>query len=305
MNVLSIGRGSLGMASLCLLIACGSASTSQEDSAYINEDKVEYAYNSDTMELPKERLMIRKADMEFKVKELQKASQKIATITKQYGGEIWDSRLESEIQNTISKPISNDSLLEVTLYRQTNTLLLRVLSNQLDSLLDAFEALSLLLNKKVMTTDNVSLAYLSNELKAKNRIRTVNRHEEKLDKKKSNLEQYTASEFLNTEMQNDVIDKQIENLAMLDKVNYSTVTLSIYQDVEAYKNIVANYNSNRFEAGFGASCLMALQDGKEMLVGLILFLIQIWPVYFVGIGLFFLIRYIDRFRPKVVLEKKG
>lgn len=302
MNVLKIGRVYLGVASLCLLSACGSSSFTNEE-VTAAADSVAYAYDPATSKLPEERLLIRKAEMNFKVKELQKVSQQISTLTSRYGGEVWNSRLETDIQNSITNPISSDSLLEVTLYRQTNALTLRVPSKNLDSLLNEIEQLSLLLHKKEINTENVSLAYLSNELKAKNGSRTENRYEKASEKKTSTLEEYAASEYLNTERQNDVIDRQIENLGMMDKVNFSTVTISIYQDTEAYKNVVANLDHSKFEAGFGASSIMALQDGWEFMVSSILFLIRIWPLYLFGIGLFFLIRFIDKFRPKMVIEK--
>ncbi len=308
MNVLRIGRVLPGMALLCFFSSCNSGNTHyQEDAAYVTTtDSVAYAYNPETAPLPEKRMMVRKADMNFKVKELQKTSQKISALTAKCGGEVWNSHLRTEIQNTVTKQLSADSLLEVITHRQTNELTIRVPSKNLDSLLVSLEGLSQLLHHKEVTTENVSLDYLSNELKAKNLARTQNNHEEAMDKKKANLEKYTDATYRNSDMQNEVVDRQIQNLAMLDQVQFSTVTVSIYQDVEAYQNVVANLHSDRFGPGFGSSALMAIQDGWSFMLNLIIFLIRIWPLYVVGVGLFFLIRYIDRFRPKtskVVIEK--
>lgn len=305
MNDLRMGRVLPGMALLCLFItACGSGYNNKAAADYATADSISYAYSPDTSQLPQDRLMIRKAEMNFKVKELQKTSQKISAITAHCGGEVWNSHLQTDIQNTISKKISADSLLEVITYRQTNELTIRVPSKNLDSLLIQLEGLSELLHEKEVSTENVSLEYLSHELKSKNMSRTQIRHENNVAIKKSNLEQYTAAELVNSEIQNDIVDHQIQNLALMDEVKYSTVKVSIYQDTEAYKNIVANLQSERFEPGFGASVVMAVQDGWDFMLGAVLFLIKIWPLYLFGTGLFFLIRALDKFRPKALVENK-
>jgi hypothetical protein len=293
MNVLKIGRVLPGVALLCLFSSCG-GHISKEDAAYMAADTVSYAYNPDTSKIPKERLMVRQAEMNFKVKELQKTSQKISAISAHCGGEVWNSHLQTEIQNTISKKISADSLLEVITYRQTNEMTIRVPSRNLDSLLVKLEDLSQLLHTKKVTTENVSLDYLSNELKSKNMARTQDRYENKMGAKKSDLEQYTAAEYFNTDMQNAVIDHQINNLGLMDKVNFSTVKISIYQDTEVNKNIVANLHSDRFDPGFGASAVMAVQDGWEFMLSAIIFLIRIWPLYLFSISVFFLIKHIEK-----------
>ncbi len=149
-----------------------------------------------------------------------------------------------------------------------------------------------------MTTENVSLEYLSNELKSKNRTRTLNRVEDKLESKKSSLEQYNTGEYFNTALQDAVINHQVHNLALMEKVAFSTVKISIYQDTEAYKNSVANLQSDQFEPSFWSSFIMALQDGWWFLLSATLFLVRIWPLYLFGGVVFFLIRFIEKFRRK-------
>lgn len=297
MNVLRIGRAIPGVALLCLFSSCGGV-VNKDAAAYMAADTVSYAYNPDTSKIPEKRLMIRQAEMNFKVKELQKTSQKISAITALCGGEIWNSHLQTDIQNTITKKISADSLLEVITYRQTNELTIRVPSKNLDSLLVKLEDLSQLLHTKKVTTENVSLDYLSHELKSKNMAQTQSRHENKLNTKKSDLEQYTAAEYFNTDMQNAVIDHQVKNLALMDKVNFSTVKISIYQDAEAYKNVVANFNSDRFEPSFGSSIIMAMQDGWAFMLGSVIFFVRIWPLYLFGAVVYILIRLFSILRLK-------
>ena len=186
-------------------------------------------------------------------------------------------------ENSITKKISPDSLLEVITYRQTNELTIRVPSKNLDSLLLSLERLSQLLYDKEITTENVSLEYLSNELKSKNMARVQENHEEAMANKKSNLEKYTNAGYENANMQNEVIDRQIHNMALLEKVNYSTVKLSIYQDTEAYKNVIANFHFDQFEPAFGSSAIMAVQDGWSFILAVVVFLLRVWPLYFVGL----------------------
>ena len=297
MNVLKISRVLPGVALLCLFTSCGSknehkyAATDQMD---LTDTVVARPYDPVASNIPQGRLMVREAEMNFKVKELQKTSQKISSITAACGGEVWNSHLKTEIQNSISKKISPDSLLEVITYRQTNDLTIHVPSKNLDSLLVKLEELSELLHDKKITTENVSLEYLSNELKSKNIARTQDRYEAKLETKKSDLEHYTEGENNNLALQNEVVDHQIHNLALMDKVNFSTVKISIYQDTEAYKNVVANLQSDRFEPGFGSSLMMSLHDGWSFVLAAVIFFARLWPLYLFGAVAFFLIRLLSK-----------
>ncbi len=300
MNVLRIGRVLPGVALLCLFSACGSNNDHKSYDYASASDSVSYAYDPIAAKITEEKLMVRKATMNFKVKELQKTSQKITSLTNLCGGEVWNSHIQTTVQNSITKKISADSLLEVITYRQTNELTIRVPSKNLDSLLLSFERLSQLLHDKEITTDNVSLEYLSNELKSKNMARVQENHEEAMANKKSNLEKYTNAGYENASMQNEVIDRQIHNMALLEKVNYSTVKLSIYQDTEAYKNVIANFHSDQFEPAFGSSAIMAVQDGWSFILAAVVFLLRVWPLYFVGLLAFLIIRYVDKNRPRFV-----
>lgn len=301
MNALRIGQVLPGVALLCLFFtSCGqNGSMSHDEAYYSTADSVAYVYDPKTAPIPEDRMLARKAEMNFKVKELQKTSQKITAITAHFGGEIWNSNLNTEIQNTVTKQISADSLLEVITHRQTNELFIRVPSQNLDSLLTALEGLSQLLHHKETSTENVTLSYLSNELKAKNMARTQERHENAIDEKKADIEQHTDATLTNLDIQNGVIDKQIANKAMLDRVQFSTVKVSIYQDAEAYQHVIANLHPDHFGPNLGAASVLALHDGWEFMQGIILFLIRIWPLYLLVTGIFFLIRYADRFRPKL------
>ena len=296
MNALRMGRVLPGVALLCLFSACGSSSSDKSYYSETSTDSVSYAYDPGTTKIPEEKLMVRKAAMNFKVKELQKTSQKISSITTQFGGEVWNSHLQTVIQNSITKKISADSLLEVITYRQTNELSIRVPSKNLDSLLISLEGLSQLLHDKEITTENVSLEYLSNELKSKNMARIQESHEAAMESKKANLEKYTSAGYENATMQNEVIDRQIHNMSLLEKVNYSTVKLSIYQDTEAYKNTIADFNSDQFEPAFGSAALMSLQDGWDFILGVVVFLLKIWPLYLFGLFVFLIIRYAEKNR---------
>ena len=314
MNVLRIGRVIPGVALLCLLSACGSNNSAYYDNAS-SADSTSYSIDGTVSQAqmeskdpaafktPEGNLLVRKAAMNFKVNELQKTSQGISSVAALYGGEVWNSHIQTSVQSSITKKVSPDSLLEVITYRQTNDLTIRVPSKNLDSLLVKLEAFSTLLHDKEVTTENVSLEYLSNELKANNMSRVRENHDEALEQKKSNLEKYTSASFENASMQNEVIDRKINNLALMDKVAYSTVKVSIYQDDIAYKNMLPNLQADRFEPAFYASALMALGEGWDFLLTLIVFLLKIWPLYLAALVGYFIVRLIEKNR-LVIAGKK-
>jgi hypothetical protein len=303
MNLLTMGRVLPGMALLCLFSACegGHSVNSYAEAGYANIDSVSYAYDPGTSEIPTQPLKIRKGEMNFKVKELQKTSQEIASCVNKLKGEVLESHLSSEIQNSNTKKINADSLMEVIAHRQTNTIIIRVPSENLDSLMSSVEEFSLLLHSKDVTTENVSLDYLSDELKVKNMARLQRKHEAVTDLHKESLGKYTNATLNTMEIQNGVIDRQIDNLRRMDQVKFSTLKLSIYQDAIVYTNVMPDINADSFGPGFGASARMALQEGWTFLLELFLFLVRIWPVYGIVAILFIVIRYVDRtFRPKMM-----
>jgi hypothetical protein len=78
-------------------------------------------------------------------------------------------------------------------------------------------------------------------------------------------------------------------MSMADKIQYSTVSLNLYQRQEVKKELVQNdKNIKAFEPGFGTRLLSSLLVGWEILEDFLLFLIRLWAPILMIAGLYLL-----------------
>jgi hypothetical protein len=70
----------------------------------------------------------------------------------------------------------------------------------------------------------------------------------------------------------------------MDAVNYSTVTLFIYQRESLKREVISNYeNVEAYEPSFGSKVSSSLAIGLKGLEAILLFFITIWPLIILGI----------------------
>ncbi|WP_281282471.1 DUF4349 domain-containing protein [Flavobacterium daemonense] len=81
----------------------------------------------------------------------------------------------------------------------------------------------------------------------------------------------------------------IDNLSIQDQVNFSTITLQLYQNETTKQEITASEkDSEYYKPNLGIQIIDALKSGWYILQGILVFFINLWPIILLGIGGFIL-----------------
>ena len=227
------------------------------------------------------RKFIRTADIKFKVKNVPQSTYAIENTTAKFGGFVTYTNLQSDISEKTKTKISQDSTLETTKYNVENNITIRVPNTQLDTILKTISKQIDFLDFRVIKADDVSLQILANQL-AQNRSTSQEKRVLKaIDTKGKKLTTIIdAEENLNAKKEaND--SKKLENLSLQDQVNFSTITLQIYQRETIKQEVVAN--EKMYRQNIGSKIIDGLRTGWFMLEEIIAFIIQLWSLFLIGI----------------------
>ncbi|MDI9310656.1 MAG: DUF4349 domain-containing protein [Limnohabitans sp.] len=227
------------------------------------------------------RKFIRTADIKCKVRDVAKSTYVIEDVTSNFGGFVASTDLKSNIIEEDKTKVSQDSTLITTKYAVTNDITIRVPNKQLDTVLKSIAKQISFLDYRVIKADDVSLKLLANEMSQKRGQNSANRIERAIDSKGKKLDNVIdAEESLATKRESQDNSK-IENLSLKDQVNFSTVTLALYQNDSVKQELVANEKPiNAYRPNIGLQIWDSLKTGWFILESVIAFVVQLW-----GIGL--------------------
>lgn len=229
------------------------------------------------------RKFVRTADVKFKVKNVANSTYAIEDATIKFGGFVTYTNLESNIFSEDKTKISPDSTLITTKYKVENNITIRVPNTKLDTVLKTIAKQIHFLNYRIIKADDVSLQMLSNKLEQKRSNSSEKRLENAIDSKGKKLKEIAnAEEDLDGKKeQNDA--SKLRNLSLNDQVNFSTVTLNIYQDESITQEMIANEKSiNSYRPNIGLQLLDSLKTGWFILENIISFIVLLWPFLLLG-----------------------
>ena len=250
------------------------------DSTYVEEDM---SSSAAVEEKNSKRKFIRTADARFKVKDVAQSTYKIENLTKNVGGFVTLSELRSTVTENDETQVSQDSLLKTTRYEVNNTMSLRVPNVKLDTLLRSLAKEVQFLDYRVIKADDVNLQLLANELSQKRNANTSKRLETAIDKKGNKLKEINEAEANLASKKENSDSSYINNLSLKDQVNFSTVTLELYQNEQLKYELVANEkNVNAYRPNLGIQVWESIKTGWFVFEGIVAFLVQLWPIAFFG-----------------------
>lgn len=204
------------------------------------------------------RQIIKTANYRIQVKDVNESSRKANQLATKHGGYVSDSEL-------------NNSSYEIT-----NVLTIRVPAARFDSLLDDLGSDAIHTAYKRISSQDVTEEYvdITTRLKTKKEVR--DRYVDILRTKAR-----TVKDVLDAEEQIRIIQEEIEakegRLRFLkDQVGMSTIRLELYQAIE-YRP-----EPNAFHESFWTKLTIGLKNGWELLQGIVLFFINIWPLLLIG-----------------------
>ncbi|RZJ82102.1 MAG: DUF4349 domain-containing protein [Flavobacterium sp.] len=239
---------------------------------------------ADTTASPK---IIKTADMQFRVKDVQQAKESLTSHLKSQGGTVVEFAIQSQIQESNKVGYSLDSLKEIISYRKTGMLVAKVPSDKLDDFTNTVAKMAVFVNSQNMKFDDQSIAYLANKLKAQNRVEAIKQINKSATRKSNNVE-------TSLYVKDDLVDRKVENMSIDDRVKFSTITLSFYQDNTVETYIVANDNLYNYKPGFFKRLGLNLVDGWNYFKEFILAIANLWMLVLFGFVIFFGVRHYAR-----------
>lgn len=252
-------------------------SANAESSAVISSSAAVEPKNSN-------RKFIRTADIRFKVKNTAQSTYAIENATNKFGGFVTYTNLQSEISDKEQTKVSQDSTLETTKYTVKNDITIRVPNRQLDTVIKTIAKQIDFLDCRVIKADDVSLKMLANQMAQNRSDNSEKRIEKAIDNKGKKLDNIIdAEDHLDGKKErND--DSKIENLSLKDQVNFSTLTLQIYQRESVKQEMIANEKSiNAYRPNIGLQIFDGLKTGWFMLEAIIAFVVQLWGIALIGV----------------------
>jgi hypothetical protein len=234
------------------------------------------------------RKFVRTADLKFKVKNVAKSTYAIENIVAKNGGFVTFTDLKSNINEKSETKISQDSTLETTHFTVDNTITLRVPNTQLDTVLKSMVKEVAFLDSRLIKADDVALQLLSNKM-AKKRLNSHQKRLEKgIDTKGKKLNDITNAEDKVLDRETESDETVLKNLSLEDQVNFSTVTLYLYQRESVLQEIVANEKSiNAYRPHIGLQVWDSLKTGWFMFEAIIAFVVQFWSILLIAaLGMF-------------------
>jgi Domain of unknown function (DUF4349) len=259
-------------------------SDSMSISANSATDKFENKKPPPSVSEPKKpkRKIIRTAQMRFKAAKTDNATYKVEKIAKQFGGYVTESQMNSSVVSEKDVVVSNDSVIHLAQYQLENTMVVRIPNEQLDTFLTEMSRIYLFLDHRRISADDVTLAYMSSQLKSKIREHAAQRIQNATDTKGKRLDDIVNAETAATQLHDEAIDQQTANAEKDFNIQYSVVNLNIYQDMDIVKTMKANPSLYAYGPSFFTRLKESVAYGWAMVLEIILGLVSIWYLFLIG-----------------------
>ncbi len=240
---------------------------------------------------------VRRADICFRVKDVVRSTSQLEDIVRAHQGYVTCTNLESHISSFSSTRLSADTMMDVTNYTVENNLTIRVPNNQLDTVLKEITGLAGFMDHRKITAEDVKLQLLANRLSEARFAKHRKRFEAAIDQQGKKLPQTTAAEDELAMKESSADGTRIRTMSLLEDVSYSTLSLKIYQPAtqrtERYAYVAP---VKPYEPGFGSRLLTAATDSGHVFAELLLFLVKLWPLAIVAIGVVVLVKWIVKLK---------
>lgn len=228
------------------------------------------------------RKIIRTADLRFRVNNTEKATYNVENIAKHFDGFVTETHLNSRIAEQTQTPISTDSVMEITKYEIENAMTLRVKNSQLDTVLAEISRIYAFLDHRNVKSSDVTVDYMMDALKAKIRVQSARRIQNAADVKGKRLDDIVSAEQTTVEMNDGAIESEGANMKKDFDVQFSTITLAMYQDVMIQKTVKVNPSVFAHTPSIWYRLSDSFRGGWSFLLDLMVGLVAIWPVFLLG-----------------------
>ncbi|MCR8558727.1 DUF4349 domain-containing protein [Mucilaginibacter sp. BJC16-A38] len=282
------------MAGLFLLGACeGRRDKESADSTSVSTSK-EKAVDLKKDTLKTGSKLVKKADIRFKVKNVQQTSEQIAALTTSLNGMVIHHTINSTSENSADIKRSSDSIMRVTVVNTTADMTVKIPPANLESFMLQVTRMGLYVENSHMDITDKSLDYLSTQMKLKNQSERVAKNKQDAATAK-NPDDLLA-------FKNNMVDQQINNRRTDDSVKNSVVTLSFYESNVIHREIIANSDLSAYNPPAIKQLDMSFENGWGVFVSLLIALANAWVIFPIGFGVWMLVRYLKKKQPAALVK---
>jgi hypothetical protein len=267
-------------ASVVLLAACKGKHRPYE---IVNNSADSTKIADTTLTTPK---LVKAAEMNFKVKNVQQVSENIIVLTKQYGGMVTHHQIQSSSEQSKDVHISNDSIKRISAFSTTADMTIKMPSEKLEDFMTKVGYMGIYVNISRMDIEDKSLDYLSSQLKLNSRKELVNQQ------KSGKIVIKDPSSVLS--LKDDLIDEQIDNRKIDEAVKYSIIRLNFYQSNTISTENIANDDPSSYNIPLFQRLGLAFTNGWNMFIDVIVGLVNLWVFILAGLSAWAGYRYYSR-----------
>ena len=242
------------------------------------------------------------ASANFKVKDVVKSSAAIENLTQQQGGYVALSNISNQ-PNDSRTFVQDDKNITITTYTRQAEMTVRVPRLNVNKFLAQLQPQVAFLNEQEFTAEDITLDIYREKLASQLGGDMADElSQERLNSKNSkdqgsNVDAISAT--YDARRQQELA--KLEQMAIADKVKYSTIRLTFMQPDISYKEITQNLEVliDAESPSFGAQVQQAFKFGWEMLRWLVLGMIKMWWLVAIGGALYLIYRVIKAFYRKL------
>ncbi len=238
------------------------------------------------------RDFIRTGEVRFQVKNVYKTTLEIEDLVAKYKGFITETTLKNEVARTEELEVSRDSVLRVMLYRVNNHITIRLPQDSLDMFMRDIGKWLVFLDHRIVKAEDVTLSLKAHDMRAKRATNYEQRYTKAIDNQGKELDKTAQAEDNLLQKQNEADQNLLNQQSLRDQVQYSTLTLNIYQTETIHRVMIENYRKiEQYQPNFWYKMSESFMIGWKGILGFVVGIFAIWPILIVfGIGLFIAFR---------------
>ncbi len=230
---------------------------------------------------------VREARIKCKVRNVLVAGKQIEDLVKSHRGYVSAGELTSVITGSERIQFKKDSILNVNHYESSNIFTLKVPNKELDTVLQCISDLAVFIDRRQISANDVKMDLYVNEQARARYGHYKNRLEKHLTSGSGKLNQVVAAEENLLEKQSLSDQAYMASYELVEKVNYSTIQVDLYQAAAIEKEVVAvNPAVDPYTPSFAENLRHSFLTGFEMLIQVVLFLLKCWGLIVLGLVLF-------------------
>lgn len=262
-----------------------------------------------TKNVPAERKFIKTAELKFKVKNVLNATHEVEKLASKFGGYTISSEINNSEENSKEIPFSCDSLLRLSQVLISNEMVIKVPSQQLDSLINALRPLFVFLDYRKIKLEDITRQIEGHTNIIQSYKEAIPRMEKQVESRERKVNHIIAAEqqLVDNKVrvaEAEAIYKQIE-----DDLKFSTLSIEIYQSPILVREVTLNFNEYaQDEQRFGPRIIESINDGWYCIKELILVFVKLWGFFLLLISSIYLFKFLRKKYQKkknTTPDKKG